>query len=78
MNWARGGSGQDDILEPVETDPSSPAEGEMAFNSTDKAVKIYYDGVWYTLHTLGIPDEILLESGEVILLESDSKVLTEG
>ena len=77
MNWAKG-RGNDDTLEPVAADPASASDGEMIFNDTDKAIKIYYDGSWYTLHTLAIPDQIILEGGDVVLVESGSKVLTEG
>lgn len=65
-------------LNVVTSDPSSAKDGATILNTADSTIKVFYDGTWYTLHTLTIPDSILLESGDFALLESGSKVLKEG
>lgn len=64
-------------LELVTSDPVSAKNGSQIFNTTDNTLKMYYDGVWYTLHTLSV-DKLLLETGDFILLETGDRILLES
>lgn len=65
-------------LRVVSSDPSSAKSGSMIYNSADHKIKIYVESTWHDLHTLTIPDKLLLESGDYMLLESGDRILLEG
>lgn len=61
----------------VSSEPVSAAQLDQIYITTTHEIKMYYDGNWYLLHTLTVPDKILLESGDYLLLENGSKFLME-
>lgn len=67
-----------DDIEKVSSDPSVGGSLDMIFNTSDNTIKIFYDEVWHTLHTLTLPVRLLLETGDILLLEDGSEVLLES
>lgn len=58
------------------SDPASASDGDLFINTTDDGMKVYYGGVWQTLHTLtaATPSFLLLEDGFSLLLEDGFKL----
>jgi len=56
-------------IKAVASDPASGKDLEMIFNTTTNQLKIFYQYVWYTIHTLTIPGKLLLEDGDCLLSE---------
>lgn len=56
-------------IKAVASDPASGKDLEMIFNTATSQLKIFYQSVWYTLHTLTIPGNLLLEDGDYLLSE---------
>lgn len=48
----KGNMFHDHPVELVTSDPASAEEGARIINTTDHGYKVYYGGVWQTLHTL--------------------------
>ena len=74
----KGGMIHEHAIRNVTSDPATAKDGATILNTADSTIKVFYDGTWYTLHTLSIPDNILLEGLDFVLLESGDKVLKEG
>jgi len=64
-------------IEKVTVDPAIGGDMDLIFNTVDKKLKMYYDGTWYVLNTLTIPDNFILETGDNILLENGDRILLE-
>lgn len=43
------GPGRKSYVNLVASDPASAAEGDMIYNTTDGALKVYYNGAWVTI-----------------------------
>jgi len=56
-------------IEKVVSDPASGKDLDMIFNTATSQLKIFYQSVWYTIHTLTIPGNLLLEDGDYLLSE---------
>jgi len=56
-------------IEKVVSDPASGNDMDLIYNTTTSQLKIFYQSVWYTLHTLTIPGKLLLEDGDYLLSE---------
>jgi hypothetical protein len=63
----------------VNANPASGANGETILNRATNEVKVWYDGVWQTLHTLTVyVDYLLLQDGGKMFQEDGSGILLEG
>lgn len=60
----------------VASDPASSTNGAMILNTTDNKVKIWYDDVWQTLHTLSVTLFLCQENGDLLLQENGDKIKT--
>lgn len=61
----------------VDEEPSSVSDGQFIYIIPTHEIKFGYDGSWYLLHTLEVPDKLLLETGDYLLLEDGGRFLLE-
>jgi acyl-CoA synthetase (AMP-forming)/AMP-acid ligase II len=62
------------IVQTGASEPSTPSEGELFINTGSNVMKVYYNGIWETLHTFA-SSFLLMETGFDILLESSDKII---
>jgi hypothetical protein len=62
------------------SDPASGDDGELFYNTTTGTLKIYLSGVWTNIGAGGgvAVDNLLLETGDQLLLENSDAVQLEG
>lgn len=61
----------------VTSDPASAGNGDQIINTTSGNYKIWYGSGWWTIMSIAIQNKILLETGEMFLLESGNSALME-
>lgn len=78
--WELVGTGEGASIVVSPTAPSSPAEGDLWFDSSEAATYVYYDSFWVAIGP-GIPnqiEEIIAAKGDLIVADTPSTAIRLG